>query len=1400
MFRRRHHCRLCGQIFCSKCCNQIVPGKIINCSGDLRVCTYCSKVVLSYLKSSDITADLKSDLQALEDDLSNKFVGTSSNASSNNLYIDPNNRRKVSVGYQEERLVTNPNILSNADRKNILQQSNSLKALYEDMINSLSIQNKGIDLINFLIFNQKASTKPQAMAVLNALIEAGFMVPLTNYENTDKDASTSEIDSFHVDFNENSFYKLKKIDEIPVDGSLFGSFKRGTSLSEDTSIEDFIPPSIQDNMYTTNKDHELENSILSTAGSKPLLEAYCNHEELLLSQLLRNKNLDNSWSKVLIPLCARIAHTIHPEFCGKLDSMDIRNFVNIKKISAGTRNECSIIGGVVFTKNVAHKDMATKIDNPKILLLQCAIAYQRIEGKFVTIESLLLQEKEYLRNVTSRILSLKPNVVLVHKNVAGIAQDMLRQNGVTLILDVKLSVFERLERCLECDVVTSIDSNIGKPKLGKCNKFYTKNFMDNSGAIKTLMFFEIPYSQRGCSLLLRGCSESELSKVKKVASFLLFSRYNFRLELAFLLDLFASPPSPKPSIFDSIDQSPLGDVLKQLENILDIPKADDKACANILLKKDKSVNIENVADFSDPLRATNLSPTLYEPESIVEFEVQRPFDNKFRTSLNSTILSISPCISLPLPFLESEAGKKCILREFFPQQLYYSKQWMNENEKPIVTEPLASVQVSDEPQNVKPPHEFLTMNITASIDSKDIQTAIADFRRAGGRYPKVTTMKKIERKVVDPHQLVQKSMNDIKDALDILNHQRLPVLFCSYYYNNTAKELSTSFCTQPLCLDMHFYGQNDIMLGLFLKRYCFSYICSSCELPMMGHFRRYAHSLGCIQVKLDQDPNKGDGTSIIIASRCTICNATTPNVTMSSDTWCMSFAKFLELKFLGHSYKRRVIDNLDPQLNQEHVCCHSLQKDHIQYFSSNGVIASFHYSPIEIWEIKLPKLVVELKKPELIDNKVYGEKIKGFSVKGYEIYAKIHEKLANLSSDVELPMLASLKKVLHRDQLIFKHRVEVVYHLLTGKEVYSNEINDAMLLVHKELADSIELWGPRLNQAIIHTKNSQKLEPSHSIDHAGICCDVMDDQGSNNLESDPYNDMELDMDQNSMSKSIDDLQSMDHKNIKEKIDKKTIRKLLSTLLPSTNSDQNPLPSPFTLHEHFCLSTGQFPILVHDLDLSSIIAYSLMSFEYKKALENLYLSGSQVGSSEISGSNSSPMMKRKNLSESSVEVTTDEKDGSNNKDSSDKNKKQTLNSHHVETIFQDSNTHFTCKNYFAKEFDELRSKCLLQQKTKGHLSSDGGGIDNGVEEIRRSYARSLSESIRWEARGGKSGSQFSKTSDDRFILKEMSKQDIGEFEKFAPHYFEYVDQCLQNNHPTLLAKIFGVYKVIIKKKE
>ncbi|KAI4794762.1 hypothetical protein KUCAC02_031856 [Chaenocephalus aceratus] len=69
-FRRRHHCRLCGQIFCSRCCNQEIPGKFM---GDLRACTYCRKIALSYAHSAD-SGSIGEDLSALSDSASTVCV------------------------------------------------------------------------------------------------------------------------------------------------------------------------------------------------------------------------------------------------------------------------------------------------------------------------------------------------------------------------------------------------------------------------------------------------------------------------------------------------------------------------------------------------------------------------------------------------------------------------------------------------------------------------------------------------------------------------------------------------------------------------------------------------------------------------------------------------------------------------------------------------------------------------------------------------------------------------------------------------------------------------------------------------------------------------------------------------------------------------------------------------------------------------------------------------------------------------------------------------------------------------------------------------------------------------------------------------------------------------------
>lgn len=78
-----------------------------------------------------------------------------------------------------------------------------------------------------------------------------------------------------------------------------------------------------------------------------------------------------------------------------------------------------------------------------------------------------------------------------------------------------------------------------------------------------------------------------------------------------------------------------------------------------------------------------------------------------------------------------------------------------------------------------------------------------------------------------------------------------------------------------------------------------------------------------------------------------------------------------------------------------------------------------------------------------------------------------------------------------------------------------------------------------------------------------------------------------------------------------------------------------------------------------------------------------------------------------------------------------------------------------------------------------------------------YIRSLSRCVQWNARGGKSGSTFCKTTDDRFILKEMPSNEVKLFLESAPNYFAYMQKCHKTAQPTLLGKIVGIYQIIFR---
>jgi len=107
--------------------------------------------------------------------------------------------------------------------------------------------------------------------------------------------------------------------------------------------------------------------------------------------------------------------------------------------------------------------------------------------------------------------------------------------------------------------------------------------------------------------------------------------------------------------------------------------------------------------------------------------------------------------------------------------------------------------------------------------------------------------------------------------------------------------------------------------------------------------------------------------------------------------------------------------------------------------------------------------------------------------------------------------------------------------------------------------------------------------------------------------------------------------------------------------------------------------------------------------------------------------------------------------------------------------------FQCQIYWAKQFEAVR-QCYFKD------------VDN------ENYIRSLCMSSSWTAQGGKSGASFSKTLDDRIVIKVISLVELRMFNEFAPAYFEYMAKAYYHQLPTVLCKILGVYTVRYHNKE
>jgi hypothetical protein len=120
--------------------------------------------------------------------------------------------------------------------------------------------------------------------------------------------------------------------------------------------------------------------------------------------------------------------------------------------------KCEVIHGVMFRKNLPHKSMRQDVQSPRVLVLDDALQFEGgVNARLTSLDTLIEQERKYTDILVSKILALGPDLLFVSRNVSRLAQEMLLRGSVSVVSQLKPSILHRVSRCTGARILPSIN-------------------------------------------------------------------------------------------------------------------------------------------------------------------------------------------------------------------------------------------------------------------------------------------------------------------------------------------------------------------------------------------------------------------------------------------------------------------------------------------------------------------------------------------------------------------------------------------------------------------------------------------------------------------------------------------------------------------------------------------------------------------------------------------------------------------------------------------------------------------------------------------------------------------------------------------------------------------------------
>jgi T-complex protein 1 subunit gamma len=187
------------------------------------------------------------------------------------------------------------------------------------------------------------------------------------------------------------------------------------------------------------------------------------------------------------------------------------------KIPGGEIEQSQVLDGVILNKDVTHPKMRRRIENPRVILLDCPLEYKKGESqtnieisKEADWNRILQIEEEQVKAMCDKIISLKPDLVFTEKGVSDLAQHYFVKANITAIRRVRKTDNNRIARAVGATIVNRVDDLRDTDVGTKCGLFNIDKIGD-----EYFTFLTKCEDPKACSVILRGPSKDIINEVER---------------------------------------------------------------------------------------------------------------------------------------------------------------------------------------------------------------------------------------------------------------------------------------------------------------------------------------------------------------------------------------------------------------------------------------------------------------------------------------------------------------------------------------------------------------------------------------------------------------------------------------------------------------------------------------------------------------------------------------------------------------------------------------------------------------------------------------------------------------------------------------------------------------------